>query len=62
MTVTNWDTIENALVAQVRAASGLPVGKVMWEGQTAPSALAGAAVPSAGRPALPYAPGPGRHE
>ena len=39
MTVTNWDTIENALVAQVRAASGLPVGKVMWEGQTAPSIL-----------------------
>ena len=39
VTVTNWDTIENALVAQVRAASGLPVGKVMWEGQTAPSIL-----------------------
>ena len=50
MAVFDWQTAENKLAQLVALAAGLPVGKVMWEGQ------------SKDRPALPYAPGPGRHE
>ena len=62
MAVFDWQTAENKLAQLVALAAGLPVGKVLWEGQTLPSGLSNAAVPGSGRPALPYAPGPGRHE
>ena len=39
MAVFDWQTAENKLAQLVALAAGLPVGKVLWEGQTAPSIL-----------------------